>query len=161
MNVPDAFKDRVRPGTPQDAAWVARHLRYDDLEEILVGKDITASRILMDAQKSSKECFVHLWKGRPSCIWGAVPTDHGACVWMLGTDDLDFLATDIIRISTWFIAESLERYGFLYNWVDQRNTKSMRYLKHLGFAFGEPIDNHGHPFVPFWKKKENEHGITE
>jgi hypothetical protein len=160
MNVLDAFKDRVRPATKQDAAYIARHLRYDDLEEILVGKEITPSQILKEAWEASRFSYVYtLPSGKPICIWGVVPTDHGACIWMLGTDDLDFAKTDLLRISKWFVAESLERYGALYNWVDQRNTKSIRYLTWLGFIFGEPVDHAGYPFIPFWmsKQKESEH----
>lgn len=157
MNVPSAYKDNIREATKQDAAYIARHLRYEDLDEILVGKDITPSQILKEAWEASKHCYVYvLPSGKPISIWGVVPTDHGACIWMLGTDDLDMFKTDILRISKWFVEENLERYRALYNWVDQRNTKSIRYLKWLGFIFGEPVDNSGYPFLPFWQSKQKD-----
>jgi len=41
-------------------------------------------------------------------------------------------------------------YKYLYNFVDKRNTKALRWLKFIGFNIIEEIPEYGYSKIPFY-----------
>ncbi|MNF12754.1 hypothetical protein D3C80_2143590 [compost metagenome] len=54
-----------------------------------------------------------------------------------------------LRISSGWPNQLLQRYSVLRNFVDARNTVSIRWLEWLGFRLLEPVDIGGHQFRLF------------
>lgn len=80
--------------------------------------------------------------GRVVCIFGHVPLGPiltpMAAPWCLATDRMFQHPGDLVRISRAYFADWRERYPLLVNFVDARNTASIRYLKLVGFTLDEP-----------------------
>lgn len=76
--------------------------------------------------------------------------------WAVGTPDLVRRGTALRRFGVAFSAKALERGKLLENYVDVRNTASIRWLKSIGYEFDAPAP-YGHknlPFMRFWMTKD-------
>ena len=71
-----------------------------------------------------------------------------AAPWLLGTPLLTHHTGDLVRLSRQYVAAWREHYPLLVNFVDARNTASIRYLKAVGFTLDEPAP-FGHAGLPF------------
>lgn len=92
--------------------------------------------------------------GEPVAMFGAAPhpLPGVGIVWMLGTDGIDREAHAIARKTRRYFTELTEAYPVaLWNFIDARNTKSMRWLRWGGFRMiGETaLGPDGHPFHIF------------
>lgn len=79
----------------------------------------------------------------------------GGIPWMLATDKMDEYPRLIMRIMRSAFAEHSQRYTRMENFIHVDNTKSILFLKHLGFEMDEPapwgVQNA--PFIRFhWSK---------
>lgn len=93
--------------------------------------------------------------GRLLCILGTAPyggllTTSGV-PWLLGTNAVRRFPKALMQVSRAYLADVRERYSMLFNYVDARNTESLRYLKALGFEFdpAQPYGVNGEPFHRF------------
>jgi hypothetical protein len=92
--------------------------------------------------------------GRVVCMFGVAPVnllgDTGV-PWLLGSDDIERHAVTFLRGSKRYIAEMSRDYRLLTNYVDARNTLSIRWLKWLRFDIlaAEPYGPFGLPFHRF------------
>jgi len=88
---------------------------------------------------------------------GVIPTSlltGGGVIWLLGTDDVKRNARGFLEVSPGCLAQIMTRYHHLHNYVDQRNTASIRWLKWMGFEFqpAQPFGPYGLPFHRFEKR---------
>lgn len=72
--------------------------------------------------------------------------------WMVATDGIKSIGRFIMKNSAKYIGIMLERYKFLFNFVDARNEDSIYWLKKCGFKFEKamPIGYHHVPFHRFY-----------
>lgn len=81
------------------------------------------------------------------CIFGVVPlsivTGRGM-PWLLGTDEMERHPGAVMRISSRYIRGMAATFSHLSNHVDARNTRSVKWLRRLGFTVHEP-----EPFGPY------------
>lgn len=127
----------IEPGTKEAAAFIAAHLRDQDLAEMAVmhpGED--PERIVLDGLASSRWCNVVRVEDRPAIIYGVSDTAHAGIgvPWMLATPDL-YRIKDAVR------ARALEEvrlmaqtYVVLFNQVHADNTVAIGWLESLGFS---------------------------
>jgi len=80
----------------------------------------------------------------PDFLFAARVCDHLICIggvsvsgnpWLVGTDLLDSYGFRLHAEARLRVALMLERYPVLFNWVDCRNLKTIRWLRRLGFVF--------------------------
>jgi hypothetical protein len=60
----------------------------------------------------------------------------------------------IVRFGLEAVARWGSQFDYLANYVHATNTKSIRWLKRLGFSFGDPVAGFGHGggvFLPFYR----------
>lgn len=74
--------------------------------------------------------------------------------WLLGTNELEANARDFLRMSRDFKDQLLRRYSILRNFVDVRNTASIRWLEWLGFSLLDPVEMRGYQFRLFELRAE-------
>lgn len=144
MEQQDKFYDQdgivVRVTKPWDIAYLKDHLRQCDVDEVWASKHHTPE----DALKSSQESAVlslTIIKEVPIGIFGISPRSFigaKASVWFLATDDLDKIGRRFAKHSRHFIDMMLGYYPYLFNFVDDRNEKSIKWLKMCGATIEDP-----------------------
>lgn len=119
-------------------------LRLRDREEVTAALGMTDLRKLLDegVRDSYDAGAARGADGKLWCIFGAVPygsalTDT-AILWALSTDEMERHAGALTRATKRYIDHVRGRYPKLVNFVDVRNTASVRWLKRLGFTMEEP-----------------------
>jgi len=130
----------VRRSRPRDAQYLSTKLRQSDIDEIWASHNITPKEALDKGVNDSIFCCT-VSNGQPIAMFGIVPETilgSKACVWMLASDDLDNIKRKVARDSKYFIRMMLEFYPYLYNHVDDRNKKSIAWLKYCGAKLKEP-----------------------
>jgi hypothetical protein len=145
---------RVPPETV--GAWarhIAEHLRDGDRVEVEAssGSD-PRSAVALSILMSSRAYAVLDRNDVPVCLYGVSPhpLPGVGVVWLLGTDGLYDEALPIARVSKAHVAELQQQYPLLWNYVDERNTLSIRWLRWMGFkAHGVKQTASGHPFRIF------------
>lgn len=132
-----------RQAEPGDIDYVAAHMREADKIELkATGLYDPKEALELSLEKSS-----HAWTafhcGNPHIMWGVVPasimTRDGIC-WMLSTEHAEkdwMLWVRLVRPS---LHQMLDEYPTLFNFVDSRNTKTLRWAKWVGFRVDDPIE---------------------
>lgn len=144
----------MRPATAADARYLATRLRASDLAEVKAVYD-DPHAALLEAITGSEICHVGEIGGQPVVIVGCAksadrPLDVGV-PWLLGTDELTRRPGALTKLGRAYLALFRERWPTLLNFVDARNTASIRWLKRLGFDVRDPVEfgMHGERFHPF------------
>ena len=150
----------IEPTTSEHLDELALNMRESDLQEItcISNRGVRAT-LALSAELSSwvSTCLVD---GAVAAVWGVAPRwaenprDDFAVPWMLGTPLTNAHPKTLVSESKRQLRLMLNDYDHLQQWVDIRNTASVRWLKHLGFTFGEakPYGMAGELFYPFWYK---------
>lgn len=133
--------------TMEHTMRVGEYMREDDRREIwasaksLPHHTLMRSYILSDAPKTI------MFNERPIAMFGVVNQNvmSGYGVpWLLGTEEIEKISFRFLRGSREHLAEMLSEYKRLENFVDVRNTVSIKWLRWLGFDMMEPA-----PYGPF------------
>jgi hypothetical protein len=120
-------------------AWLDQltpKLRKDDLDEIEAMGATSPERALRDSLSLSTHGYAIL-SSRVGVIamFGAAPSPLPGVgiVWMLGSDDIQTEALGIARRTRRYFDELNKPYPVLWNYIDDRNKVSMRWLEWGGF----------------------------
>lgn len=137
-------------------AHVAAWMRACDVAEIWASHHYTAQAALLEGVAVSTLAYTAMVDGEPVCIFGVAPrsllTGEGL-PWMLATDGLQQIERVLARMSKPVVEAMLDAYPMLGNWVDARNTRTIRWLKWLGFTVepAAPFGAEQLPFHRFWR----------
>jgi len=133
---------------------VARRLREPDLAELeaVHGRGaVDPLRILRQAAALSEAPMAaRRADGEPIALLGCVPVSmltREAAPWMLGTDRMEEHARATVVLGRRECQGWAARYR-LENWVDARNTTSVRWLERIGFEIHAPAPR-GRLGMPF------------
>lgn len=146
----------VRPVEPGDIEILAANMRQADIEE-LAACGHSPIEALEGSVKLSTHCWTGTADGEIGCIFGLTPISLMGgigCPWMLGTELVTKNAGAFIKHSRSYIQEMLQAYPHLFNFVDARNAKAIRWLKRSGFTLHDPVPHgpYGMLFHPFEMK---------
>jgi hypothetical protein len=134
----DLGRTIVKPARYMDAAFIAQHMRRDDIREIqALGRSPLES--MRRGLLSSARCFTAVHDGRPVLMFGIVddmeaPGIFGS-VWMLATDDLKLIRRPLIKHGKEILMQVSAGYTHIGNGVASFNTEHIRWLKWMGFSF--------------------------
>lgn len=139
-----AVEVEIRPLREGDIASLLAGMRRADREEVEAASgDVEGS--LVDGVCESNWVLAGTVDGELACIFGLVPLNgllgRRGVPWMLGTDLLDKHPGALMKRCRGYVALMLRTYPHLLNFVDARNTRSIRWLKRLGFTL--------HPAAPY------------
>jgi len=132
----------VRELREGDLDYLAEHLRKADRKELAasVGREKTVRQVLEDAVRASARLWVFAEAdGTPLAVFGAAPLPQGASPWMLGTDRAANHPRTLVAWGRKYARRMLDEYGRLLNFVDARNTTSVRWLRRIGFRIHPPV----------------------
>ena len=152
----------IRDSKKEDIGYIADNMRRSDIDEIWASNNRLPKEALDIGFKDSLKCITGLKDNIPVCIFGINPDSilgRSAVIWFLATPNIIDNKYIFLRQSRKFIDMFLEEYSFLYNFVDDRNKDSIKWLKWCGaringcVTYGvEKIDFH--PFT-FEKYRRN------
>ena len=131
--------------TDDDIAELSRTMRPDDAREVLASHGLSPRRALELSVDSSTEAWATRIDGDLVAIWGVteVPTDAmisprvGSC-WMLTSAAVERHKVGFWRACRATLPLLLERWDLLFNAIDARHTRAVRWGKRLGFQFDQP-----------------------
>jgi hypothetical protein len=127
-------------------------MRQADRDEVFAASKKTPREALEYSLAKSTEAWTVLIDGRPEIMFGVGDINILAGVgapWLLGTDAVEEHAKVFLRGSITWRNQLLSRYSTLRNFVDARNTASLRWLKWLGFRVLDPVEMGGNQFHLF------------
>lgn len=127
--------------------YIIRNMREADAEEIRAEGD-TPENGVMESIYSSVECFMAI-SHNPLCVYGVAETAEGTTIWMLASKDIDNAHKALVRIGMDYINEKVKEYGILYNYISEKNTKALRYIKHAGAEFTGRVNINETEFIRF------------
>jgi hypothetical protein len=143
----------IRTATEADAHDLAPIMRSEDAAEVFASDGWTPLEALLESMRKSNDSWAVLVDGRIAAIFGVVSTDILGGVgtaWMLTGPAVEAHPVSFLRTCRRGIAQMLERWPVLTNWVDARYVRSLRWAKWLGFAIGpaRPVGRLGELFHP-------------
>ena len=148
----------VRDVQPGDVEALAETIRETDRREILA----TSGSLPLDAITRAVEQSDRVWcgvlNGEVMFVGGVSPANLGnrRAPWMIGSQVLDLNPAVFLRYCREKMPLVKEAFPYLENYVDERATDTVRWLKWLGFTVEPPVP-YGvlrRPFHRFWYKAE-------
>jgi hypothetical protein len=143
----------IRLATLEDALSLSTRLRAADRDEVIATSGPDIEEALRSSLQGSTLCWVATEDDDVALmIFGVAPVTGYpgfGTPWMLGSDRLDQLSKELLKLSRWYVYLMNRAYPYLINFVDQRNASSIRWLKWCGFKFGATVPEYGEAKVPF------------
>lgn len=127
-----------RPVLPGDTGYIAAHLRADDRREaVALHGDVSMQGLLDRSVRASSLVWVGTTPGgEPVAMWGVAPTsllEGIGTPWMLSTEEAYRHPRTLIVEGRRYLDAMREQCPRLSNYVGAWNTRSIRWLKRLGF----------------------------
>lgn len=149
---------KLIPSTREHCIAIARSMRQHDIDEIYAARRMTPYAALYEGFIASNLCLTGLDKqGRLLGMFGVTQDYENVryhVPWLLASDKIEKQWIAFLRTSKLLLPRLLQTYGRLRNYIDARNTKSIAWLKYLGFDMEEPkpYGALGLPFILFHKE---------
>lgn len=129
--------------TEEHIPWLTQHIREADRRELWAVSYLSPIDALTLSLQASAKAWTGLVDGEIVCMFGVTPS----CVlsgtgrpWMVGTDLVHRHAAVFLRRCKGMVAEMLDLFPHLENYVDIRNTAAIKWLGWLGFKFEGPFE---------------------
>ena len=129
----------IRNAIIDDVYSLSKRLRKQDEDEVMALVGLDNETALLASFCHSDRVFVGEVDGKIICMFGVSKDSNGnGCPWLLGSDEVEKLPITFVRNSRKYIQQFINEYGYLENYVDIRNSLSIKWLKWLGFKIDEP-----------------------
>ena len=144
----------VRPAILADALQLAPKVRIADREEIRASNGSSPLEALVvpfTFKKGRNYTIIGTAKEGVIGMFGVAPTkdpEYGIA-WLLSSETLFKHTKQFIKECPYWVSQMSEGYTYIYNWVDRRNWKSLKWLQFLGFEAKEEIKQYGVGKLPF------------
>lgn len=130
----------VLPVSVEDVPAILLIVRQADIDEITEALGIPMERALIDAVTGSLNARKIVVDGEVVAVFGdAIHSILGSVgvPWLISTIHVEKHARAFLKVCKPEVQGMLTRHRHLMNYVDARNTSAIRWLKWLGFDFGE------------------------
>ena len=139
----------VTPWAVQD---LATHLRQADIDEIWASHRATPLEALQrSVGRSEGSCWSVERPGRVLALFGCSVVSligNSGTPWMLGSDEIAQIKVTFLRYSRRIVSAFMERFDYLENWIDARNTLHLEWARWVGFRVDPPAP-YGIDRMPF------------
>ena len=144
----------IRDVEDGDISVLVRNMREHDKQEVNAATKMGLRNAVSTSVKMATYAKTGLVNDELVCMWGVCPISlisSSGCPWMLGTDLIKKKQKIFLRRSKPWLEDIKKDYRHLENYVDARNTLSIKWLKWLGFNMEEalPYGVNGEPFHKF------------
>jgi len=135
-------------------------LRKSDRQEVWASSNKDVDDALQKSFEASTKCWNIVHGGRAIAAFGVAPNtmaSHIGSPWLLGTEEIKDVRISFLEASIEYTRYMIEDFEVLMNYVDARNTLSIRWLGWLGYTIEkpEPYGPEGMPFHLFWMRKDS------
>ena len=137
---------------------LASSMQKEDADAAYVIAHLSPEQAIRHSVSSSIESETWLADGKVMAITGASRgtfLSPYACVWMLGSEDLRKYPIFFIKGSKEWVERMLNKYSHIVNYIYSENTRSIKWLKWLGFTIhpAAPLGVEGRMFHRVEKKE--------
>lgn len=134
---------KVVPATQELVNAMKGKIRKSDKQEVWAASHMDINEALDLSFRSSETAVVKLFNGIPVAVSGVTRPyllSNNGIIWMLATEDFENKTVQISagRKCRVFVEEMLQSFKELYNYIDVRNTVTLKWLKWIGAEFDEP-----------------------
>jgi hypothetical protein len=143
----------TRPAHKMDVHAIAPFMRQQDVEEVRVSHGVTPHEALSIGLECSDTCRVGVSNGVPVVMYGVSPhtlLGENGTIWLLGTDEAALNWKPFMRVYREEISIITQGFKHVENWVDRRNTVSLRWLRWMGFSVEDTPQPYGIYQMPFY-----------
>ena len=120
-----------------DCLELASKMRESDKQEIWSsGRFTPTSGLHMSLKISGEHSYVLKLDGEVVGIFGVAPCKERpdiGIVWLMGADNMTEGKKGFYKVSQEYLKKFLEMYKTVFNYVDERNVSSSKWLESLGF----------------------------
>ena len=143
----------IRPSKKEDCYTLSKTLRECDVQEIFASSGSNPVQSLVKSYIcSQKHCYSIMLDGEVVGMFGINKVNKNVgSPWLLGSDNLTKHKFKFYKLSKSYLSKFMEEYNVLFNYVDQRNSQSKRWLKGLGFQFTKLVPQYGYEKKPFYE----------
>lgn len=144
---------RLVRALPEHIEPVSNNVRQQDIDEIYASGGWTIRECLEWAFENSFWVSTILNDDEPVAILGVTPYSYVSEVavpWLIATKSVTKIPVQFLRISRKYVQTVSDIYPILINYVDDRHSESIRYLKSVGFSVSDP-EPYGYLQLPFRK----------
>jgi len=150
-------KYEIGPANLDDVKYVSANLRQgdkDELQAMVLGDVSPSCAVLSSYMVSRHTTYIGYANGTPVIVFGVKPPTlmgEVATPWLVGTDEVQKYSKAFLRHSLGVVELWKKQYPFMRNYVDVRNTFSIRWLQWLKFSvyYPEPYGPRNLPFHMF------------
>lgn len=131
----------IRKSIIDDVFDLKDKLRKNDIEEMMSAFGVDPLTGLKTSFENSVMSYTIEKNGENLGIFGIVPSTilgQRGIIWFLATDELDKIKMTFVRKNKQYIEMFLEAYPYIDNYVHVKNTKSIKWLSHLGATVESP-----------------------
>jgi len=144
----------VRPAKLEDSLQLAPKIRKGDRQEIMAsdGASPLEALVIPFTQKNAKIYSIIGTKSEGVIgMFGSSPTKEKGygVVWLLSSEALFKHTKQFIKECPKWVNDMSKGYKYVYNFVDERNWKSLKWLQFLGFEPRRKIGDFGIGKMPF------------
>ena len=144
----------VRPAKLEDSLQLAPKIRKGDRQEIMAsdGASPLEALVIPFTQKNAKIYSIIGTKSEGVIgMFGSSPTKEKGygVVWLLSSEALFKHTKQFIKECPKWVNDMSKGYKYVYNFVDERNWKSLKWLQFLGFEPKTKIGDFGIGKMPF------------
>lgn len=148
----------IRDATAIDALKLSKVLRPADRAEIAALGHSDAYKAMCQGISRSTQAKAVYIQGEIAIIFGLSPVSAlggVALVWALASPLVEKHLRPMLVLGAVVLTAMLELFPVLRNVVDARNTRAIRWLRHMGAEFFEPVQvpPEGFTFIPFTIRK--------
>jgi hypothetical protein len=142
---------------PEHVECLGHRLRQADLDEVWASDHSTGYEALKESLARSEIAYSVFYKGKVIAMFGVAPIGllGGGMPWLLGSDEIEEVKIPFARYSRKFVEYFIEKYMYLENCADSRNTVALEWLRFCGFTIQEarPFGPDKVPFHRFFMKR--------
>ncbi|TBL60734.1 hypothetical protein [Hafnia alvei] len=151
-------KPYIEPASVEHIQAILPNVRQADIDEFIAASGQTPEEVLNLALRVSTRAWAGIADGHVINIFGVAPASllgGKGIPWMVGSTHIDQHKRVFLKCSRIVLADMLDLYPHLENYVDQRNHIAKSWLHWLGFKLEEPAPYGvlGYPFHRFHMEK--------
>lgn len=147
-------RTEFRAARSADIPPLLDNMRREDRDELVASVGFPYATVVWNGLRDATRAWTMLIGGEVAAVFGVSPRpEHGfGAPWLLGTTLLYRYGGRLVRFGPCYVDQMLTLYPALANHVDARNTRSIAWLRRLGFTIDapSPIGPYGEPFHVFW-----------
>ncbi len=141
----------VRKTNRNDCLILSKKIRKSDKDEIWSSHRSTPMEALEQGLNESGDfCYTLVLNKEIVGIFGVNRVDNkSGVVWLMGSNNMTSNKNGFYKVSKKYLRLFRKEFDFLFNYIDDRNKQTSKWLERLGFSFVQQDPEFGVDKIPF------------